>query len=167
MRLIARKTLNRFIDSPLKGSKESEGGPNRRWISWFQEVKQADWHNPTDGRESLRQREHCGLRPRSVQYQRATTTGLVVRHYYRLQIVFIKWSGLACGLRQGRCENGELWKLNHQKPTGLRIALCGAWRHSGNRRRLRREGRRTGCPRYAHRSPMSGQHYPIDMPDPV
>ncbi len=46
MRIIARKTLKRFIVS-LKGSKDQKAVKSAL-DSWFQEARQAHWKNPAD-----------------------------------------------------------------------------------------------------------------------
>jgi len=90
MRLIARKTLNRFIDS-LKGSKDQKAVKSAL-DSWFQEVKQADWHNPTDVVRAYANASIVGS-DRVVFNIKGNDYRLVVAIHYRLQIVFIKWLG--------------------------------------------------------------------------
>ncbi len=90
MRLIARKMLNRFIDS-LKGSKDQKAVKSAL-DSWFQEVKQADWHNPTDVVRAYANASIVGS-DRVVFNIKGNDYRLVVAIHYRLQIVFIKWLG--------------------------------------------------------------------------
>jgi len=90
MRLIARKTLNRFIDS-LKGSKDQKAVKSAL-DSWFQEVKQADWHTPTDVVRAYANASIVGS-DRVVFNIKGNDYRLVVAIHYRLQIVFIKWLG--------------------------------------------------------------------------
>jgi mRNA interferase HigB len=94
MRLIARKTLNRFIDS-LKGSKDQKAVKSAL-DSWFQEVKQADWHNPTDVVRAYANASIVGS-DRVVFNIKGNDYRLVVAIHYRLQIVFIKWLGSHAG----------------------------------------------------------------------
>ena len=46
MRVIARKTLKRFLDS-LQGNKDHKAVKSAL-DAWFHEARQADWHSPTD-----------------------------------------------------------------------------------------------------------------------
>lgn len=90
MRVIARKTLKRFIDS-LKGSKDQKALKSAL-DSWFHEVRQADWHTPADvvkayGNASIVGSERVVFNIKGNDYR------LVVAIHYRLQIVFIKWLG--------------------------------------------------------------------------
>jgi len=76
MRLIARKTLNRFIDS-LTGSKDQKAVKSAL-DSWFQEVKQADWHNPADGARPASPRNAAWERASGKQYPHSASRPTVV-----------------------------------------------------------------------------------------
>lgn len=90
MRVIARKTLRRFIDS-LKGSKDQKAVKSAL-DSWFQEVRQADWHSPADVVKAYANASIVGS-DRVVFNIKGNDYRLVVALHYRLQIVFIKWLG--------------------------------------------------------------------------
>src|SRR6202171_2689265 len=90
MRVIARKTLKRFIDS-LKGSKDQKAVKSAL-DSWFHEARQANWKNPADvvkayANASIVGSDRVGFNIKGNDYR------LVVAIHYRLQIVFIKWLG--------------------------------------------------------------------------
>jgi mRNA interferase HigB len=90
MRVIARKTLRRFIDS-LKGSKDQKAVKSAL-DSWFQEVRQAHWTNPADVVKAYANASIVG--PDRVVFNiKGNDYRLVVAIHYRLQIVFIKWLG--------------------------------------------------------------------------
>jgi mRNA interferase HigB len=90
MRVIARKTLTRFIDS-LKGSKDQKAVKSAL-DSWFHEVRQADWKNPADVVRAYANASIVG--PDRVVFNiKGNDYRLVVAILYRLQIVFIKWLG--------------------------------------------------------------------------
>jgi mRNA interferase HigB len=90
MRVIARKTLKRFIDS-LKGSKDQKA-VKAALDSWFQEAKQADWKTPADVVRAYANASIVGS-DRVVFNIKGNDYRLVVAIHYRLQIVFIKWLG--------------------------------------------------------------------------
>jgi mRNA interferase HigB len=90
MRVIARKTLKRFVDS-MKGSKDQKAVKSAL-DSWFQEVRQADWKNPADVVKSYANASIVGS-DRVVFNIKGNGYRLVVAIHYRLQIVFIKWLG--------------------------------------------------------------------------
>lgn len=90
MRVIARKTLKRFIDS-LKGSKDQKAVKSAL-DSWFHEARQADWKNPADVVKVYANPSIVGS-DRVVFNIKGNDYRLVVAIHYRLQIVFIKWLG--------------------------------------------------------------------------
>jgi mRNA interferase HigB len=90
MRVIARKTLMRFIDS-LKGSKDQKAVKSAL-DSWFHEVRQADWRNPADIVKAYANASIVGS-DRVVFNIKGNDYRLVVAIHYRVQIVFIKWLG--------------------------------------------------------------------------
>jgi len=90
MRVIARKTLKRFIDS-LKGGKDQKTVKSAL-DSWFHEVLQADWKNPADVVKAYANASIVGS-DRVVFNIKGNDYRLVVAIHYRLQIVFIKWLG--------------------------------------------------------------------------
>jgi mRNA interferase HigB len=90
MRIIARKTLKRFIVS-LKGSKDQKA-VKAALNSWFQEARQAHWKNPADVVKAYANASIVG--PDRVVFNiKGNDYRLVVAIHYRLQIVFIKWLG--------------------------------------------------------------------------
>jgi mRNA interferase HigB len=90
MRIIARKTLKRFIVS-LKGSKDQKA-VKAALNSWFQEARQAHWKNPADVVKAYANASIVG--PDRVVFNiKGNDYRLVVAIHYRLQIVFIKWVG--------------------------------------------------------------------------
>lgn len=90
MRIIARKTLRRFVDS-LRSSKEQRAVKSAV-ESWFQEAQGADWKNPADVLKSYANASIVGP-DRVVFNLKGNDYRLVVAINYRLQIVFIKWIG--------------------------------------------------------------------------
>jgi mRNA interferase HigB len=90
MRVIARKTLKRFIDS-LKGSKDQKAVKSAL-DSWFQEARQADCKNPADVVKAYANASIVGS-DRVVFNIQGNDYRLVVAIHYRLRIVFIKWLG--------------------------------------------------------------------------
>ena len=90
MRIIARKTLRRFVES-LRGSKDCTAIKSAL-ESWFHEVQAADWNNPSDVKRSYRNASIVG-RDRIVFNIKGNSDRLVVAVDYRRQIVFIKWLG--------------------------------------------------------------------------
>lgn len=88
MRVIAR--LKHFIDS-LTGSKDQKAVKSAL-ESWFQEVREADWHNPADVVKAYANASIVGS-DRVVFNIKGNDYRLVVAIHYRPQIVFIKWLG--------------------------------------------------------------------------
>ena len=90
MRIIARKTLSTFVES-LKGSKDHRTVKSAL-DSWFHEVQNADWHNPSDVTRSYASASIVG-HSRVVFNIKGNAYRLVVAIDYGRQIVFIKWLG--------------------------------------------------------------------------
>jgi mRNA interferase HigB len=90
MRVIARKTLKRLIDS-LKGSKDQRA-VKAALDSWFHEARHADWKNPADVVRAYANASIVGS-DRVVFNIKGNDYRLVVTIHYRLQIIFIKWLG--------------------------------------------------------------------------
>lgn len=90
MRIIARSTLVRFIDS-LTGSKDHRA-VKAAIESWFQEVRKAQWQGPADVKESYANASIVGA-DRVVFNIKGNDYRLVVAIDYRRQIVFVKWIG--------------------------------------------------------------------------
>jgi mRNA interferase HigB len=90
MRVIARKTLTRFVES-LRGNKDQKA-LKAALDSWFHEVREAEWRNPA---ELLRDYANASIvgSDRVVFNIKGNDYRLVVAIHYRLQIVFIKWLG--------------------------------------------------------------------------
>ena len=90
MRVIARKTLQRFVDS-LQGSKDPKA-VKAEVDSWFHEARQAEWKNPAEVLKAYGNASIVG--PDRVVFNiEGNDYWLVVAIHYRLQIVFIKWLG--------------------------------------------------------------------------
>ena len=90
MRVIARKTLSRFVDS-LKGSKEQRA-VRSALDSWFHEVLRAEWKTPADVVKAYGNASIVG--PDRVVFNiKGNSYRLVVAILYEHQIVFIKWIG--------------------------------------------------------------------------
>ena len=90
VRIIARKTLRRFVAS-LRGSKD-EKAVKSALEAWFHEVRQADWKNPAELVKDYANASIVGS-GRAVFNIKGNDYRLVVAIQYRLQIVFIKWLG--------------------------------------------------------------------------
>lgn len=90
MRIIARSTLKRFLDS-LIGSKDYKTVKSAL-DSWFYEARHADWKNPIDVVKAHANASIVGS-DRVVFNIKGNDYRLVVAIHYRLQIVFIKWLG--------------------------------------------------------------------------
>ena len=90
MRVIARKTLNKFVMS-LKGSKDQKA-VKAALDSWFHEAEKADWEAPSDVLKSYANASIVGS-DRVVFNIKGNNYRLVVAIDYRRQIVFIKWMG--------------------------------------------------------------------------
>ena len=90
MRIIARRTLNQFIES-LRGTADQRAVKSAL-ESWFHEVQQSDWHTPADIIQSYRNASIVGA-DRAVFNIKGNSYRLVAAVDYRRQIVFIKWIG--------------------------------------------------------------------------
>ena len=90
VRIISRSTLTRFL-------KRLEGHKDHRALksaldSWFQEVRQADWKNPSEIRASYARASFIG--PDRVVFNiKGNSYRLVVAVDYGRGTVFIKWLG--------------------------------------------------------------------------
>jgi mRNA interferase HigB len=89
VRIIARKTLTRFVES-LQGHKDQKAVESAL-NSWFYEVQDADWKVPTDVTRSYANASIVG--DRVVFNVKGNSYRLIVAVDYRRQIVFIKWLG--------------------------------------------------------------------------
>ena len=89
MRIIARKTLKRFVES-LQGNKDHKAVKSAL-DAWFHEVQGADWKAPTDVTRSYASASIVG--DRVVFNIKGNSYRLIVAVDYRRQIVFIKWLG--------------------------------------------------------------------------
>src|SRR5215468_5139491 len=89
VRIIARKTLKRFVES-LQGNKDQKAVKSAL-DAWFHEVQDADWKAPTDVTRSYSNASILG--DRVVFNIKGNSYRLVVAVDYRRQIVFIKWLG--------------------------------------------------------------------------
>jgi mRNA interferase HigB len=90
VRVIARKTLRRFIDS-LKGSKDQRAVTSAL-DSWFHEVARAEWKSPADVVKAYGNASIVG--PDRVVFNiKGNSYRLVVAILYKHRIVFIKWIG--------------------------------------------------------------------------
>jgi mRNA interferase HigB len=90
MRVIARRTLKRFIES-LKGN-ENQRAVQSALDAWFHEVRSAKWKSPADVVKAYASASIVGP-DRIVFNIKGNSYRLVVAVSYRLQIVFIKWIG--------------------------------------------------------------------------
>lgn len=90
MRVIARRTLNTFVQS-LKGSKD-QGAVKSALDAWFHEVLHAKWTSPADVRRRYATASIVGP-DRLVFNIKGNDYRLVVAVDYPKQIVFIKWLG--------------------------------------------------------------------------
>lgn len=90
MRIIARKTLQQFVDG-LRGSKDHKA-VKASLDAWFHEVLRADWKTPAEVLKAYANASIVG--PDRVVFNiKGNDYRLVVAINYRLQIVFIKWLG--------------------------------------------------------------------------
>lgn len=90
MRVIARSTLRRFIDS-LKGRMDQRAVKSAL-ESWFHEALRAEWRTPTDVVRAYANASIVGA-DRVVFNIKGNSYRLVVAIDYTHQIVFIKWIG--------------------------------------------------------------------------
>jgi mRNA interferase HigB len=90
VRVIARKTLRRFVDS-LKGSKDQKA-VKAALDSWFHEAVHAEWRTPADAVRAYANASIVGA-DRVVFNIKGNSYRLVVSIDYARQIIFIKWVG--------------------------------------------------------------------------
>ena len=90
MRVIARKTLLRFVEG-LKSSKDQRA-VKAALDAWFHEVVQAEWKTPADVVKDYANASIVG--PDRVVFNiKGNSYRLIVAINYRQRIVFIKWLG--------------------------------------------------------------------------
>ena len=90
MRIIARSTLVRFVES-LAGQ-EDYRAVKAALEAWFQEARQAEWKKPADVKEHYGSASLVGA-DRVVFNIKGNDYRLVAAIDYRRGIVFIKWLG--------------------------------------------------------------------------
>jgi mRNA interferase HigB len=90
VRVIARKTLRRFVES-LAGTKDDRA-VKAALDAWFHEVQKADWKTPADVLRSYANASIVG-NDRVVFNIKGNDYRLVIAIDYRRAIVFIKWIG--------------------------------------------------------------------------
>jgi len=90
VRIIARSTLTRFLDS-LQGSKYHRALKTALY-AWFHEARQAQWKNSADIKASYAHASIIGA-DRVVFNIKGNAYRLVVAVDYRRSTVFIKWLG--------------------------------------------------------------------------
>lgn len=90
MRVIARKTLKRFIES-LRGSKDQRAVKSAL-DSWYHEMVNAEWNTPADVLAAYANASIVGS-DRAAFNIKGNSYRLVVAINYEHQIVFIKWIG--------------------------------------------------------------------------
>jgi mRNA interferase HigB len=89
VRIIARKTLTRFVES-LQGNKDQKAVKSAL-DAWFHEVQDAGWKAPTDVTRSYANASIVA--DRVIFNVKGNSYRLVVAVDYRRQIAFIKWLG--------------------------------------------------------------------------
>lgn len=90
MRVIARKTLRRFVDG-LEGNKDYKAVKSAL-DAWFHEASRADWKSPADVLKDYRNASIVG--PDRVVFNiKGNDYRLVVAMNFQHQIVFFKWLG--------------------------------------------------------------------------
>jgi mRNA interferase HigB len=90
MRIIARKTLQDFVES-LRASKDHKA-VKAALDSWFHEAKSARWRTPADVKKQYASASIAGD-DRIVFNIKGNAYRLVVAIDYRRQIIFVKWLG--------------------------------------------------------------------------
>jgi len=90
VRVIARKTLTRFIDS-LQG-RADQRAVKASLEAWFHEAVKAEWKTPADVVKAYANASIVGS-DRVVFNIKGNSYRLVVAILYRHEIVFIKWIG--------------------------------------------------------------------------
>ena len=94
MRVIARKTLLRYVES-FAGHKDSKA-VEAALESWFHEAVKADWATPADVQRLYRSASIVGS-DRVVFNIKDNSHRLVTAIDYKRRIVFIKWIGIHTG----------------------------------------------------------------------
>jgi mRNA interferase HigB len=90
VRVIARKTLRKFVDS-LKGSKDQKAVKSAL-DAWFHEALRANWKTPADVLNASANASIVGS-GRVVFNIKGNDYRLVVAVNYQHQIIFIRWIG--------------------------------------------------------------------------
>lgn len=90
MRVIARRTLNDFVES-LGGSKDYKA-VKAALDAWFHETQAASWNSPAEVKEVYGNASIVGA-DRVVFNIKGNDYRLVVAIDYQREIVFIKWLG--------------------------------------------------------------------------
>lgn len=90
MRVIAQKTLVKFVDS-LSGQRD-QAVVRASVNAWYQEVKKASWRGPADIKRAYRNASLVGA-DRAVFNIKGNHYRLVVAVDYARTVVFIKWIG--------------------------------------------------------------------------
>ena len=90
MRVIARSTLTRFVES-LKGH-SGQRAVKAALDAWFQEVQRARWRNSAEVKRSYATASVVSA-DRVVFNVKGNDYRLVAAIDYRRQIVFVKWIG--------------------------------------------------------------------------
>lgn len=90
MRVIAHKTLVRYVDS-LTGQTD-QASVRGALTSWYEEVRKAEWQSPAEVKAVYRNASIVGD-DRVVFNIKGNDYRLVVAIDYRLRIVFVKWFG--------------------------------------------------------------------------
>lgn len=89
MRVIARRTLIRFVES-LQG-RQYQGAVRDALEAWYHEARRATWRNPAEVRQAYGSASFVG--DRVVFNIKGNDYRLVVAIDYHRQITFIKWIG--------------------------------------------------------------------------
>ncbi|MBF6571787.1 MAG: type II toxin-antitoxin system HigB family toxin [Candidatus Binataceae bacterium] len=90
MRVIARRTLTRFVES-LRGQK-GQRAVKAALDAWFHEVQRAPWRNSAEVKESCATASIVSA-DRVVFHIKGNDYRLVAAIDYGCQIMFIKWIG--------------------------------------------------------------------------
>lgn len=90
MRVIARKTLIRFVESLTRST--DQRAVSAALNAWFHEATRAAWQSPADVKRSYRSASILGAE-RVVFNIKGNAYRLVVSMDYRRQTVFVKWLG--------------------------------------------------------------------------
>lgn len=90
MRIIARSTLSRFVES--LGSNRNRRAVKAALDAWFHEVDKADWKSSADVKASYKNASIVGS-DRVVFNIKGNDYRLIAAIDYRRRIVFIKWVG--------------------------------------------------------------------------